>query len=287
MKRSDLFEFNEWALWPRMLRSMITDFLHAVIERYQPYTRKAELIARAIEASKNSTVIDLCSGSLGPWLHLKPALEKRLGRKLDIVCTDKYPNAKLARRIEKLEGIRYCAESVDARGVSSTPEGTRTIFNGLHHFNPEDAKRIVKDSVNNGQSLVVFELLRRSWADVAIVLLAGPLFTILTMPRYLNPSVKNLFFTYVLPVFPLTFTWDAAVSSLRCYSQRELDAMMRQADTSGRYRWHIGRYRCNSLPVLYLVAYPKAPQESAGGVFDPYQGDGGCGAVEFEKKMEL
>lgn len=255
MKRFHLFEFNDLKFWPSSLRSLTTDFLQATIEKNKPYLPRVDLIVKAIIASKSNKIIDICSGSLGPWKHLKNEIEKICNKNISITFTDKYPNQKLFRELNEIPNSYYHKESIDARNVPNTLQGTRTIFNGLHHFNKQDAQKIIDNAVENKQSIVIFELLSRSWLDVTIVALFTPIYTLLFMPFLLKISFKNILLTYIIPIFPITFTWDCVVSNLRSYTIDELETMMEKADTDKIYKWRINKYRHNFFPVLYLVAY--------------------------------
>ena len=71
------------------------------------------------------------------------------------------------------------------------------------------------------------------------------------------PSLRlsRLLFTYVIPVAPLLITWDAVVSTLRCYTPEELLAMAQRAG-GGDYQWSAGSYWFRGVPVTYLVGHP-------------------------------
>jgi len=257
LKRLQLFEFNDLQWCPNIFRSMTTSFLHAIIEKYKPYSPKLDLIIEAIKSSKSNKIIDLCSGSLGPWLHLQKQIEKNYNDKINIVFTDKYPNIVLADKINSFNNFTYYSKSVDARDVPLSLNGTRTIFNGLHHFSPDDAQKIIDNSIYNQQPIIIFELLRRSWLDITIVTIFTPFYVLLFTPFLMKLSFKNIFFTYIVPIFPIIFTWDTIVSNIRCYSEEELKSMMKKADKKKNYKWDIGRYRHKRFPVLYCIAYPK------------------------------
>jgi len=256
IKRYQLFEFTDLQWWPKYLRSMITTFLHANIEKYKPYSQKLDLITLALRSNKNNQIIDLCSGDLGPWVHLKTELEENYNHKINIIFTDKYPNYKYTQ-FNDLKNCSYYPKSVDAKDVPDELVGTRTIFNGFHHFPPQDAQKIINNSVQSKQPILIFELLNRHWKDISIVTFFTPFYVFLLMPFLMKLSLKNIFFTYVFPIFPIIFTWDTIVSHLRCYSEEELEIMIKKADTDDKYKYTIGKYRHGNFPVLYMIAYPK------------------------------
>ena len=255
-KRFQLFEFTDLKWCPDIFRTMATDFMQAVIEKYQPYSFKLDLIAKAVKSTSNNRVIDLCSGSFGPWLHLKKQIEQENNKEIEVVFTDKYPSPKLAEKLKNLKGFTYSSESVDAKDVPNSLNGTRTIFNGLHHFPPQDAQKIIENSIQHKQPIIVFEILQRSWNDIIIVSIFTPFYILLFMPFFMKISLKNIFFTYILPIFPLMFTWETIISNLRCYKEEELIKMLQESDKEQAYTYDIGSYRCKFFPVLYLIAYP-------------------------------
>lgn len=258
MERKELFEFIDLKWWPKLFRSMTTDFLHSVIEKYQPYSPKVDLISKAILSTNSNTIMDMCSGSLGPWLHLKKQVEQKTDKCLDLILTDKYPNNTMLNKVKKLGFLTYYPHPVDTRDIPcSLKTTTRTIFNGFHHFSPYDAQKIISNSIKDKQPIIIFELLRRSWADVLIVTFFTPFFVWFFMLYLMKPTFTNIFFTYIIPIFPFVFTWDTIVSNLRSYTEKELKAMVKKVDTSHSYICHVGRYRYKRLPVLYLIAYPK------------------------------
>ena len=255
MKRFQLFEFTDLSFWPDVFRTLLTDHLHTFLEMTKPFNLKAGAIAEALRRGKTSQIVDICSGGSGPWLHLKQQVEKELGGKVSVLLTDKFPNQKTAVRIEELEGLDYCLESVDALAVPETFNGIRTIVDGLHHFPPELARKILADAVQKGRPIIVLEGLQRTWREFLQTALL-PLFVLLLAPFVKPFKLSRLFFTYVVPVAPFVIGWDGAVSVLRCYTPEELLEMGRGA--GGSFEWDAGTYRHKGAPVTWLVGLPKA-----------------------------
>lgn len=260
MKRRHLFEFSDLPWWPAPLRALLTDLLHTLIDKVQPFSPKVPLIALALRATGQTRIIDLCSGGAGPWLHLKTQLQQACGYDVEVLLTDKFPNASVPSKVAALDGLDYCPTAVDALAVPAALGGVRTLFDGLHHFEPDDAEAIIRDAIRQRQAIVVFEFLQRTWRD-ALMALLSPLMVLLITPLVRPLSATRLLLTYVIPVAPLIVTWDGLVSELRCYTAAELDAMAKRAGGDD-YTWHIGTYRHRGLPVTYLVGYPRAGERS-------------------------
>lgn len=254
MKRLHLFEFTDLGFWPDVLRSLLTDHLHTFLEMNRPFDVKAPAIAEALRRGGTRRIVDLCSGGSGPWLHLKGQVERELGEKISVLLTDKFPNQQSAARLELMEGLDYCLESVDALAVPEKFDGIRTMVDGLHHFPPDLARGIFADAVRKNQPIVILEGLQRTWKDLLPPLFL-PLFTLLFAPFVKPFKLSRLLFTYLIPIAPFVITWDVAVSVLRCYTPEELLEMARS--TGPDFEWEAGAYRHKGIPVTWLVGFPK------------------------------
>ena len=88
-------------------------------------------------------------------------------------------------------------------------------------------------------------------------MLTSPLVVFAVTP-FLRPfRWEYLFFTYVVPLFPLLVVFDGVVSALRIYSAEELKELVAGLRDPG-YRWDIGRFPLGSAPAqgTYVIGYP-------------------------------
>ncbi len=71
-------------------------------------------------------------------------------------------------------------------------------------------------------------------------------------------NIKQLFWTYVIPVLPCLLAWDGAVSNARTYSKEDLEELLAEFP-SEEYEWEIGRVKPRGLPIpmLYILGLPK------------------------------
>lgn len=261
IKRRQLFEFSDLPRWPKLFRSLATDYLLAVAERFRPFTPKLDAVARAMEAVGTDRVVDLCSGTGGPWPHLGPELARILGRPISLILTDRYPHPEAEHRLKNIIGASYFSHSVDARHVPPQLAGMRTLYNGFHHFEPDQARQILQDAVDSRQPIAVFEMLERTRPYFAYLLLT-PLLVLILTPKIRPIRLSRLVWSFLIPVVPFTLLWDSLVSVLRCYTPEELTAM---TDSLGGedYVWEIGTYRSSGLPVTYLVGHPQSQGKHA------------------------
>jgi hypothetical protein len=253
VRRFHLFEFTDLPWWPDTFRSLLTGFLHRILEAAQPFTPKVDLVARALDLAGRRRIVDLCSGGVGPWLHLKALLEQS-GGPVEVVLTDKYPDAEVARAVEGIPGFSYCREPIDALDVPEGIDGVRTLVDCLHHFPPAQAQGILADAVRRRQPIVVFEALERS-VPALLPLILLPLFILVLTPTVRPFTFSRLFFTYLVPVALVVVPWDVMVSILRCYTPAELLALGQAAGPD--YEWQAGTYKKGGSPVTYLAGYPR------------------------------
>ncbi|WP_223642937.1 class I SAM-dependent methyltransferase [Corallococcus sp. EGB] len=251
LPRLHLFEFLDQSWLPTPLRRGEADYLHVVLDKTRPYDTVAPQLAELLRMSGTDRIIDLCSGTGGPWRTLLPAL-RRLHGEAEVVLTDLHPTP-----VPELpEGARYRDTPVDVMRVPEELTGLRTLFEALHHFRPKQAKALLADAATRGVPIAAFELTQRSALYVLFqILLIVPLvwgFTPLIRPR----RWWRLMFTYLIPIIPLLILWDGVVSSLRTYTPEDLDELTEGLDANG-YRWHSGVHRANGMTITYLIGLPR------------------------------
>jgi hypothetical protein len=253
-KRSHLFEIHELAACPRVVRELVTGFIEATTAIFRPYSPKAPLLVNAMRSVNTQQIIDLCSGNGGPWFHLASEIEREIELPVSVVLTDKFPSSEAQQRIELMNGITYIGDSIDARHVPEALQGVRTLFNGFHHFQREDAKAVLQGAVANGHPIAVFEIAQRNILTLIQAFLL-PLSVLLLTPFVRPFEWWRMVLTYVIPIASLVLLWDGVVSVLRCYRPSELEEMVEELDGMP-YRWEIGSYLHLTVPVTYMIGYP-------------------------------
>ncbi len=254
MKRRHLFEIHELPACPQVVRELVTGFLAAIAALFRPYSPKTNILVRAMRSTNTQQFVDLCSGHGGPWVYLVREVEQETGQPVSVVLTDKFPSQEARRRTELVDGLSYLHDRVDARCVPEHLQGVRTLFNGLHHFRPGDAKAVLQSAVANRQPIVVFEVLQRTGLTLAQAILL-PISVLLLTPLVRPLTGRRLLLTYVIPLAPLLLLWDGVVSVLRCYRPDELRAMADEL-VGATYHWEAGSYRHRTAPVTYMLGYP-------------------------------
>lgn len=258
MPRLHLVELEDLPWFPAVLRDAGTAYLRLAADVTGQPRYMAPKLAELLRATGVRRLVDLCSGGAGPI----PALVEQMkadGLETTAVLTDLYPNVKSLEAVARgSEGrVEVYGESVDAARVPDSLPGCRLLCNALHHFRPEDARRILENAVEARQPIAVFDVAERSALYLFGILFAPILFA-LSCP-FLRPfDWRWLVFTYLVPVIPLFVVWDGFVSGLRAYTVEELDEMIAGIDGDA-FAWETGRVKIGSQPahVTYLLGWPK------------------------------
>jgi len=263
MRRHHLGEIEDKLWVPSTLRNLMTDILEFIVVKYQIYVPVIPLIKEAMEHMKTGRIIDLCSGSSGPWSQILASLQEQQ-ESASVTLTDKYPNLQAFEEIKERSGskIQYVAEAVDATNVPAYLKGMRTIFSAFHHFEPGAARKILQNAVNSRSAIGIFEFTEKRLRKIPLALLL-PLFVFL-ITLFIKPKTfKMLLWANIIPVIPLIFTYDAIISSMQTYSPEDLKELVKGIHSEG-YEWKIGQTpsKVRSIRITYLVGFPKDPTMS-------------------------
>jgi hypothetical protein len=245
-----LFEFSDQRWLPRCFRDALTELLQYQASVYRIYEAAIPKLNEALRRSGSREILDLCSGSGGPLLGLKPDLCAER-----FTLSDRFPPKRPVADAGDGSHVTYLPTPLDARAVPKEMGACRTLFASFHHFGASDARRILASAVEARAPIAIFEFTERQFARMVRLPLAPLL--VWTDTWHLRPRrMWRLFWTYLVPVIPLIYTWDAIVSHLRTYSLAEMTAL---TDGLRGHAWEVG-----TLPegakwrILYLVGVPTA-----------------------------
>jgi hypothetical protein len=257
MPRVHLFEWEDQPWFPALIRDAGTAYLELTQSMADTSEGIAEKLAPVVRETETDRIVDLCSGGSGPVRRVAAALARR-GLPVGLSLTDRFPNLPALDRIEAEDPSVDCVrEPVNCMAVPRERVGLRTLFNALHHFRPEDARRVLQDAVDAGQPIATFEVIGRRPIYFVGISFAW-LTTLLLMPLVRPVRWQWLAFTYLVPLIPLFILWDGFVSCLRTYSPAELQSLVDGLEGEP-YTWEIG---CEKLghgvgPVTYLIGIPR------------------------------
>ncbi len=257
MNRLQLVELEDLPWFPAILRDGGTAFLEFA-ERMSGHGRlMVGPIEKALDATGETRIVDLCSGGGGPGSMLADELKKR-GRAVTVTLTDRFPNLPAFAHAQATSAGKVAGHSspVDATAVPAELRGMRTVFNAFHHFPPELARQILANAVRDRQPIAVVEVVSRE-LPMLLGLLLAPLTVTLSMPFWRPFRWPWVLLTWVLPVMQPFVLWDGVVSWLRVYSPGELRALVADIDAPG-WTWDIGTVQLGGAPIhgTYLVGYP-------------------------------
>jgi len=250
VRRLDVPELEDYSWCPGPARDAATAFLARLAEVARPYDALAPRLARAIVASRAERVVDLASGTGGPWRTLRPLLAAE-GADVPVLLTDRFPPPEASREA----GLGYHREPVDATAVPSHLDGFRTICGAFHHFPPAAARTLLEDAVGRGQGIAVLEAVRRTLPTMVLAALQ-PLPYLLLAPTLRPVTPGRLLWSYLLPLAPALLAVDGVASCLRAYTADELRDL---ADGLDAYVWEAGEVRGARVPVTatYLIGVPR------------------------------
>ena len=259
MKRIHLFELEDFAWFPNWLRICLTRLMVVMHKLLGSPADLVQLLSRALAHSETAAIVDLCSGSGGPMLEVYRTLKQQPGLSgLQLTLTDLYPNRDLATVMEGQgdAALRYDTQSVNATNVGPELRGVRTLVGSFHHMRPEVARCILQDAQAKQQPICVYEISDNSfpislwWVPLPVTFLIALFITPFARPL----TVKQLFFTFILPIIPLCFAWDGAVSNARTYTLSDMATLLEGLGADD-YTWETGCI-AGKAKKLYLLGLP-------------------------------
>jgi hypothetical protein len=261
MPRIHFIEIHEQPWFPSSMRDGVTDALQFGLNLSRVYGPIAPLLQRVLDSTRSGSIVDLCSGGGGPWFDLVGKVESRNreghGSVPQVWLTDKYPNHGARENLGAASEspVAFYPGSVDATSVPAQLKGVRTMFTSFHHFSPDGAQAILQNAVDAGEGIAVFEVTRRHPVTIALVNL-WVLMLIVGTPWIRPFRWSRLFWTYFIPIIPISMFFDGTVSCLRTYRPQELRDIA--ASLTGQdYEWEAGEQSTGKVPVTYLIGSPR------------------------------
>ncbi len=253
MRRFHLFEFEDQKWFPHFIRTCMVDYLRFMINTFDIYKPSFKILGELIKRTGERKIVELCAGGGGAVERISEVLGAQVE---SITLTDLYPNEDAFTFLsDKNPKIKFSLESVDVKNVPASYHGIRTIYSALHHFKPDDVKKILQNAVDSNSPIAIFEAAERNPFHMLAILFSTYLsFLIFTL--FIKPiKLGRLFFTYIIPAIPLFTTFDGIVSVLRMYKPNELLALAKETDGKN-YIWKSGIETDGLRRVTFLTGQP-------------------------------
>ncbi len=257
LKRLHLFELEDQTWFPKNIRNYMTDYLQILANTLKFYEGIIPVLKKGIEATDTKQIVDLASGGGGGWLAIADKIRKEIPN-ISILLTDFYPNIDAFEQNKNKcpELFGYASASIDATNVPKALKGLRTQFLSFHHFTPEMCTSILQNAVDARQPIAIFEFLER---DILHLLKVGAIpASVYALTPFIRPfTLERLFYTYAVPIVPMSIGFDGIVSVFRTYTLDEMREMTKMLNGGDTYHWDIGVQKSTLVSTQYLLGIPK------------------------------
>ncbi|HEX3006219.1 MAG TPA: hypothetical protein VHO90_01245 [Bacteroidales bacterium] len=255
-------ELEDQAWVPAPIKDGMTDYLRFLFHTFDLYRPVVPILNEVLAKSNSCQIVDLCSGSGGAIRRIQHHLEVIYSRRVQIVLTDLFPRIDAYSYLSGTTQQRISFESspVDAANVPERLKGVRTMFSGIHHFDPLSARRVIANAVNARQPIAFFDGGNKNFFMILLILLIHPVAVMLSTPFIRPFRWSRLFYTYVFPFIIIGAVWDGIISIINLYRPSTLLNIAQNVDNT-HYLWKAGKVRNNiGLSILYLTGIPTLPK---------------------------
>lgn len=239
MGRIQSFEIHDLPQCPQFIRESVTESLGNALRWAHVYSGgAAELFVDFCEKAKSDSILDLCSGSGEPISILLERMEEQGFATPAVTLSDLYPNTVRMEEVvdRRYDSIKIHYDPVDATDVPDEIEhSARTMISAFHHFPPESAQSILRDSVEKNKAIFILEPLSGQLhhsLSITCTMIAATLANPVLTHRN---RMKKALCTFASPIIPLVNAWDSFVSLLRMYREETLMGFV--APFGHRYHW--------------------------------------------------
>ena len=267
MKRVHLFEFEDYKWFPQWIRNNITKLIVVLHKMMGVEEVLAKLCSEILKDNQIDKIVDLGSGAGGAMPGVLSTLHSQYGlTDTQLLLTDRYPNANTIKSLtESKLPISYNLDSVDATQLDKVPLGLRTMINSFHHMDVGNAKKIIESAQKSKQPLLIYEMAENKiplflwW-----LLLPISLIILIVMVFFMTPftkpiDVRQLLFTYLIPIIPICYAWDGQASMPRMYTFDDFNELLKGVEDEN-YTWKKGRPKNNKGKIVgsYFLGLPRS-----------------------------
>lgn len=268
MKRVQLFEFEDFTWFPSWIRSCMTNLLivmHKIMGTKEVLIR---ILSEVRVKHHFNRIVDLGSGSGGIMPDVVNDMnEKDSNNPIELLLSDLHPNKKSAYDFNSNEGskISYHTTSVDATHLASAPKGLKTMINSFHHMPPQKARMILQSAQENKEAILIYEMAENKmplllwWILLPISLTIVFIMALILTPFSRPITLRQLIFTYLIPIIPIFYAWDGQASLPRMYTFKDIESLLEPIQNDD-YIWEIklGEKLNGKTLGYYILGLPRS-----------------------------
>ena len=242
LPRLQLFEFNDAAWAPEVLKELIVEALSRTLRWGRILRGIVGPLQTLLEQTGATEVLDLAAGFGGPAQVLVEELEAAGRTPPHFLLTDLQPRIHAWSALKALhpDAIDFVPEPVDATRIPAALAKGRVhvIINALHHFPPALAREVLLGATRDSTGVFIAEGLLRDPRTLLSMAVSGipALYASALLAR--DRRLQKAVLTWLTPVTMAASVWDGSVSTFRQYTEPELRALVR--DCPPGWTWEFG-----------------------------------------------
>lgn len=274
MKRVHVLEFEDLEICPGWLRDCLTRQIRVMCLAMGFDQAVASVLRTVLQSSSRPEVLDLGSGAGGIMPEVLGAVQRGEDGVASATMTlsDRFPNAAAIDAITALgvDGLSYHPAPVDATQLEQAPHGVKTMVNSFHHLRPAEARSVLASAYAAKTPVLIYELAdNRLPFWLWLVTLPLGLFVTFVISLLLTPFVKpltvrQLLFTYVIPLSPMLYAWDGQASYPRVYGPADVEALTEGLDDGYTWTTGAGTNDRGKEVGFYLLGMPREASPAEG-----------------------
>jgi len=239
-----LFEFGDLSWVPQIYHYYLRVYLIFFI-KFVGYDKMwAKQTQTFIAQNDASSIMEYGSGSGEPLMRMVSQLNCEKAKSLSYTMSDIKPLPEFVNKVntEAPDNFTYIETSIDAANNKPQDEQSVIFINSFHHLSPKVAHNVIKNNLENGNEMLILEYVRNNFLAY-VSMLGGVLIVLLTAPfvSKLKHLPLTIFFTYIVPLFPLMMLWDGLISCRRAYSSDFFNNVAKEIDVPVTVTTNINR----------------------------------------------
>jgi hypothetical protein len=211
----------------------------------------ADCLVDHLRRSGQDRIVDLCGGAGGAWRSLLPRMREQCPE-AQVLVTDLHPAAPGAQA--QTPGLTCATTPVDACDSARLPPGACVMIRSFHHLPFAVRRTLLAACARTGRDLLVIEATipsLRQWAGVLLF----------SLPLSLRAAWRHRRAWWgmrwrdrlLLPLMPLAFLYDGAVSTWRTWSPATMRRVCGEIRQPG-YAWEVRVVRASRWsPDILLI----------------------------------